>query len=261
MTRICFLNPFGTDSYDALIRETVSPSLPSDTELEIRHLEDSPANIDYFAPLTLGEVAVMRATIEAERDGFDAMVIGCCYDPGLAAARELTTMPVVGALEASLSMTLFFGHRFALVTDHHKAAPKIENLIRQYGFESNCRAVTAIEWFIDDMVNDPDAVARDAYARCSETLERERAEVAVIGCTIVAACYERAALAGAQELRDLAVINPNLMAVKQAQILAELSSVGQYRMSRAGFNEQHAARNPEEAEMIREWLSPAKTAT
>jgi len=50
MTKICFLNPFGTEVYDALIEETVTPSLRPGTELVIRHLVDYPANMDYFVP-------------------------------------------------------------------------------------------------------------------------------------------------------------------------------------------------------------------
>ena len=72
--RICFLNPFGTDDYDRLISDTLSPSLRGATDLEIRHLEDCPRNIDYYVPKHLVEVEVIRAAIAAEQDGFDAVV-------------------------------------------------------------------------------------------------------------------------------------------------------------------------------------------
>jgi allantoin racemase len=50
MARICFLNPFGTDSYDELIDSTLRPALQGATEFEIRHLSHAPRNIDYYAP-------------------------------------------------------------------------------------------------------------------------------------------------------------------------------------------------------------------
>ncbi|MBX5470244.1 MAG: hydantoin racemase [Thermoleophilaceae bacterium] len=256
MSKICFLNPFGTDAYDAIVEETIAPSLRSGTELEIRHLEDCPRNIDYYVPKHLVEVEVLKAVVQAERDGFDAFVIGCCYDPALTQARELTDMPVVGPLEASAMLSRPFGHRFAVVTDHHKAVPEIEDRIRLYGLEPNCRSVRAIEWFVDDMIGDPAAVARDAHARCREVLEHDRAEVALLGCTIVAACYEQAVLRGATELADLAIVNPNLMAVKVAELLADLRAVGQYRMSRRGYYEQHAQHDTEEASEVLALLAP-----
>ena len=250
MSRICFLNPFGTDDYDGLIAETLTPSLRGGTEVEIRHLEGAPRNLDFYVPKHLVEVEVLRAVRAAELDGYDAMVIGCCYDPALTQARELTDMPVVGPLEASASLARLFGHRFSVVTDHEKAVPELEDRIRIYGLEANCRSVRAIDWYVDDMIGDPAAVARDAYDRCREVLERDRAEVVVLGCTIVSACYEREVLRGAAELGSLAVVNPNLMAVKVAEMLADLRAVGQYRMSRRAYYRKHADHDAEEAASI-----------
>ena len=44
MTRICFLNPFGTDQFDELVGDTLRPYLRPGTEVEITHLEDCPRN-------------------------------------------------------------------------------------------------------------------------------------------------------------------------------------------------------------------------
>jgi allantoin racemase len=250
MTRICFLNPFGTDDYDELVAATLTPSLRRGTAVEIRHLEGCPRNIDYYVPKHLVEVEVLRAVLQAEREGFDALVIGCCYDPALTQARELTDMPVIGPLEASASLARLFGHRFAVVTDHRKAVPEIEDRIRVYGLEANCRSVSAIDWYVDDMISDPAAVARDAYARCADVMERDRAEAVVVGCTIVAACLEKAILDGADQLADLAIVNPNVMAIKVAELFADLRAVGQYRISRSGYYAQHAQHDPAEAASV-----------
>ena len=258
MSRICFLNPFGTDDYDELIAATLTPSLRAGTEVEIRHLDDCPRNIDYYVPKHLVEVEVLRAVRDADRDGFDALVIGCCYDPGLTQARELTDMPVIGPLEASVALARHFGHRFSVVTDPRKAVPELEDLVRRYGLEVNCRSVRAIDWYVDDMIRDTPAVARDAYARCRDVIEHDRAEAVVLGCTIVAACFEKAILDGARELADLAVINPNLMAVKTAELFADLRAVGQYRISRSGYYQQHAQHDPAEAETILALLDRAR---
>jgi allantoin racemase len=259
MPRLCFLNPFGTDAYDELIASTLLPSLRSSTEVEIRHLAHAPRDIDYYAAKHLAETEIMAAAVAAEREGFDAFVIGCCYDPALTQARELTEMPVVAPLEASVLLSRLFGHRFSVVTDHRKAVPELEDRVRVYGIEANCRSVRAIDWYVDDMVGDPDAVARDAYDRCVEVMESDGAETVVLGCTIIAACYERAVLRGADELATAAIINPNLMAVKVAELLADLRAAGQYRISRAGYYQQHAQHDPNEArEVLEEYLSTAE---
>jgi allantoin racemase len=255
MTRICFLNTFGTNQYDELIRSTLEPYLRQDTEVDITHLDAGPRNLDYFVPKHLVETEILRAVREADRAGYDAFVIGCCYDPGLTAARELTDMPVVGPLEASVALSRPFGHRYSVVTDHWKAVPELEDRIRVYGAEPNCRSVSAIDWYVDDMVHDFAAVARDARARCLEVLERDRAEVVVLGCTIVAACYEKAQMQGLLQGEPAPIINPNVMAIKAAELLADLRAVGQYRISRRGYYQQHAAHDPIEAAEVLQALS------
>lgn len=247
MTRICFCNPFGTDQFDELVLDTLTPYLREGTTVESVHIDNCPRNIDYYLPKHLVETELFKLILEAEEDGFDAFVIGCCYDPGLTVAREITSMPVVGPLEASCANVRPFGQRFSVVTDHRKAVPELEDLVRKYGVWPNCRSVRAIDWYVDDMVKDPASVARDAAAKCAAVMEEDDAEAIVLGCTIIAACYEKAQLEGLADIPALPIVNPNVMAVKQAELFADLAKVGQYRISRKGYYQQHAQHDADEA--------------
>jgi allantoin racemase len=261
---ICFLNPFGTDLYDDLIERTLRPALHGTTEVEIRHLVHAVPNIDYWAEKHLGEVEVMKAAIEAEQDGFDAFVIGCCYDPALSQCRELVDIPVIGPLEASVSLARLYGQSFAVVTDHRKAVTEIRDRVRLYGLESNCRAVDAIDWHISDIAAEPERAAEDTIKRVQEVMARTGAETVVIGCTIVSASFELAVLAGDERFLGLSVVNPNVMAVKLAEMFADLHATKQYRISRVGYYQRHEAFDPVEAAEIRSMLtdrSPTKASS
>ena len=109
------------------------------------------------------EVAIFRAVRRLEEEGYDAVVVGCCYDPGVKVARELVDIPVVGPLEAAMNHASYFGHRFTVLTDHRKAVPWLEDLVRLHG-AANCRGVRCIDWYVTDMIRDPSAVADDAAA-------------------------------------------------------------------------------------------------
>jgi allantoin racemase len=185
--RIAFINPFGTDAYDAIIAETLGPLAMDDTELEIRNLIGAPENIDYFWPKHLLEVAVFEECMGLEDEGFDAIVVGCCYDPGVRVARELVDIPVVGPLEAALNMVSYFGHRATVVTDHHKAVPYLEDLVRLYG-QQNVRNVRCIDWWVTEMIRSPAEVAADAARVSTAALQEDDADLVVLGCTIIAAC-------------------------------------------------------------------------
>src|ERR1700691_4549253 len=113
--RINFINPFGTEAYDGIIKDTLSHYRNDGTELVITHLDGCPADMDYFYPKHLVESALLEAIMCSEEEGFDAVISGCCYDPAVAVARELVDIPVVGPMEASLQMSAYFGRSVAIV--------------------------------------------------------------------------------------------------------------------------------------------------
>ncbi|MFP3462780.1 aspartate/glutamate racemase family protein [Arthrobacter globiformis] len=255
-TRICFLNPFGTAQYDELITKVLSSSLRESTQLDVWHLAEGPRNLDYYAPKQVVQVEILRAAKAAEEAGYDALVIGCLYDPALTEARELVSIPVVGPLEASTSLARMFGHRYAIVTDHHKAVPEIEDRLRIYGTDANCRNVEAVGWFVEEMIKDTEAVAVDTHARAKEALARTGAETILIGCTIVSACYELAVQQGRADLAGLPIINPNLVAVKTAEMFADMHRAGQYRVARSAYYQNLADHDPAEAAAVAPYFQP-----
>ena len=84
------------------------------------------------------------------------------------------------------------------------------------------------------MMDNVDAVAADAYETSVQVLNSSGAETIIIGCTIVSACYEQVAM-HEMSYRELSVINPNVVALKQAEMLADMNRQGQYRISRAAY--------------------------
>ena len=206
--RIAFINPFGTPLYDDLIRETLIPYALPETHVDVVHVDSAPQNIDYYWPKHLIEAALFDLVPHLEEEGYQAVIIGCCYDPGVRVARELVDIPVVGPLEAAMNMASYFGHDYTIVTDHHKAVPYLEDLVRLYG-DRNCRGVRCINWWVTEMVRDPAAVARDAVTECLRALEEDRAEVAILGCTIIGGCLEKH-MRETGQYADVPILNPNL---------------------------------------------------
>jgi allantoin racemase len=236
--RIEFINPFGTPAYDAIVSETLTACAAPGTELVVSSLTGCPPNIDYYYSKHLMETVVFEKVMQSEAAGFDAVVVGCCYDPGVRVARELVSIPVIGPLEASMQMAGYFGHSYTIVTDHHKAVPYLEDMVRLYGLGGNCRGVRCIDWWVKDMVLDPDSVARDTIAIARRVLAETRAEVIVMGCTIIAACHQRHCLANPAARGEATILNPNLLALKMAESLADLKRLGAYGIARGGYYEQ-----------------------
>jgi len=90
---------------------------------------------------------------------FDGAIVACFGDPGLFAARELTTAPVVGISEASMLTALTLGRRFSILTTTPRNAAKLEDLVRLYGLESRCASVRASRMTVLDAHHQPAAIA------------------------------------------------------------------------------------------------------
>jgi allantoin racemase len=257
--RINFINPFGTSVYNDLITETLTPYLSEGNELVVTNTTDCPENIDYYYNKHLVETTVYEDVIKAEADGFDAVIVGCCYDPGVRVARELVDIPVIGPLEATMMLAPYYGHDYVVVTDHHKAVPYLRDLVRLYG-GANCRDVSCINWFVTDMIRDTEGVARDALAKTKQVMEDKGAEAVILACTIISACTEKW-LIDTKASRELTVLNPNTMALKMAETLGDLKKKGLYNINRSGFYQKMQQHNAAEfAEVRQKYGRPSKSA-
>lgn len=245
--KVEFLNPFGTDRYDDLVGRTLSEFAREDTDLEITHLEGSPEDIDYYYYKHLMETGIFERVLEAEREGIDAIVIGCCYDPGVRVARELVDVPVVGPLEAGIRLSPYYGHDFAILTDHHKAVPYLEDLVGTLGAGPRFRGIDAVEWWASDMPENTATVADDACEYAQSLVESSGAEVVVLACTLIAACMD-----DNRTYPDVPVINPNVAGLKMAELLGDLYRTGQYEINRRGYYESPRTADPEGYEAVRE---------
>ena len=93
------------------------------------------------------------------------------------------------------------------------------------------------------MIEDTTAVADDAAAACLVALKEDQAEVVILGCTIIGGCLEREIMTTGRH-RDLPILNPNLLALKAAETLADLHRMGKYNISRVGLYQKHEQHDP-----------------
>lgn len=255
--KINFVNPFGTSAYNDLISETLTPYLARDTELVVTNTVNCPENIDYYYNKHLIEEAIFESCIDAQKKGYDAVIIGCCYDPGVRVARELVDIPVIGPLEATMQLAPYYGHDYVVVTDHHKAVPYLRDLVRLYGEDAHCRDVSSIDWWVTEMIQDTTGVARDAFAAATRIMNEKQAEVAILACTIISASHEKW-LRDTGSPRNHSILNPNTMALKVAQSLAELKQQGAYGLSRKAYYQGMEQRSAEEFMQVREEFGQRK---
>ncbi|MDB5408618.1 MAG: hypothetical protein JWL84_3530 [Rhodospirillales bacterium] len=100
----------------------------------------------FFHPLTEFRCAdqTIRNALTAEREGYDAFVIGHFQEPGLTECRGTLDIPVIGLGEAATHFACSIGRRFGLVTIDPVFVPWHEEQIVRHGLERRCAGVRAI---------------------------------------------------------------------------------------------------------------------
>lgn len=77
--------------------------------------------------------ALVKKAIEAERNGFDAVIQSNTFDPGVEASRLAVRIPVIGLLRASLHFAATLCDRFGLIVPLETHVPHTMRLVQTYG--------------------------------------------------------------------------------------------------------------------------------
>jgi allantoin racemase len=187
-----------------------------------------PASIESAYEEYLSVPGAIERLVEAERDGFDGTILGCFGDPGIDAAREMVSFPVVGPGEASMLFAAALGHRFSVVTVLDSVVPLLERLAWQVGVDRKLASVRAIGVPVLELDRDPDETLTRMVREGEAARDHDRADVIVIGCMTMAFGDRQGELAGRL---GIPVVNPVYAAVKLMQAQCELG----LRHSRRAF--------------------------
>ena len=147
----------------------------------------------------------------------DAFILACWGDPGIEAAREITSKPVVGIAEASLYMANMLAAKWSVVTTLHRVRDMVEKTVYKTGLTARCASVRTTTLSVLATEQDR-SVTLDVLTEASQRAIREDgAEAICLGC---------AGMSGLeQQLEDrlgVPVIDAVAAAVKIAESLVSL---------------------------------------
>ncbi|PDT63970.1 hydrogenase expression protein HupH [Bradyrhizobium ottawaense] len=152
------------------------------TEVVVLDVADGPRSIESAYEEAISIPSTVDRIVKCERDGFDAAIIGCFADPGLEAARELVTMPVVGPCESSLLLAASLGHKFSVLTIFESMAAAKELLVRKVGVRDKLASVRATGIPVLELTNDPAATKARLVEVARACVLEDRADAFLFGC-------------------------------------------------------------------------------
>jgi len=217
--RICATIPHarGLESWGPLHEAMVAEIAYDGVEVVIRDLPDVPVmSIKSRHDADMVAAAHTRAALQAEREGFDAVAMGCLFEPGVEAARQMLTIPVVGEAEASMRLAGLGGRRFSFVGPSG-GEDRLRERAHRYGFSEQLASIRGVKAVSLSFAAEEEGLVEAMIKEAKMAIEEDGAQ-AIIGYGGLALLKEmRRAL-------PVPVINP----VTAAILLAEAAVRSQW---------------------------------
>jgi allantoin racemase len=121
----------------------------------------------------------------------DAVYLACFGDPGLAALKEISPMPVVGMAEASCRAACSRGERFAIVTGGARWEPMLREFVSGLGLSERLAAIRTIAPAGDEIARDPEAALAHLAAACTACATQDGADAVILGGAALAGLAAR----------------------------------------------------------------------
>lgn len=164
----------------------------ADTEISVDCIDGGPESIESSYDEVLAGPHILRKVTQAEKDGYDAIIIYCGSDPAVAAARELVKIPVIGPGKLSKMVALDMGYRFSVLTVLPTCIARDTEAVYEKGFDmTRLASVRSIGIPVSDVREDMDATFNALYQAGRLCVEKDGAHCVVLSCLGMAGMGER----------------------------------------------------------------------
>ncbi len=220
--KIRSVTPIITEVFGPMILEEFAAVARPDTEISNVFLASGPASVESAYDEAVAIPDIIARVRQAEEEGMDAVIINCFGDPGLDAAREVVSIPVIGPCEAAMHVAAMLGHKFSVVTVLDRLIPELELHAQKYGVEGRLASARSLDLPVLDLEKGRDQFVARAVEKAVEAIEEDGAHVIVLGCTGLAGLDRQIETGLRDKGHDVPVIDPASTALKLAEALVDL---------------------------------------
>jgi Asp/Glu/hydantoin racemase len=209
-------------------------------------------------PTLLNKVDIVAAMVELEADGADAVMVACSGDPGVAEARTLLRIPVVGPMEAGLTLALSYGWRFGILTVEDRTwSSNMDQMVNQLGLLSRYvgqrKLHTPTAVIFTEGFENPEVVRDDILARAAELVE-DGADAICVGSAGLSTFTSHFRIAKMDD-PEVPIFDVISIGLKMAELRAELKSrMGIPEISRAGWYSEFSPKDFSRVNKLFGWV-------
>lgn len=252
-------------AYTKLITANLERAKRADTEVVHRYVGHLRRATDTAIayPTMLNKVDIVDQMVMLEDDGVDAVMVACSGDPGVAEARTLLRIPVVGPMEAAMSLACSYGWRFGILTVADSTwSSNMDQLVNQYGFSARYAGLRQLELptmtIFTEGFERPAMVREDIEGRARE-LVGDGAEVVLIGTAGVSTFASSFEISRVED-PEIPIFDVISVGLKFAELRADLQrQMGVPPVSRAGWYGTFSRRDRQRVDKLFGWTAGSTT--
>lgn len=168
-------------SEEGRLREDVAKSYSNaEVEVGIVHAPTSPYGGLGPAEIQLVAPYFHSAFLEAEQQGYNAVVPLGMLDLGIDGGRSLVDIPVIGPCEATFHIAAQLGDRFGVVCYHERTMPRQITMTRMYGMDAWIGGRRAVGLHLREMADNKELLRENLVAACKDLTEKDGADVLIM---------------------------------------------------------------------------------
>ncbi len=166
----------------ALLRQWADPGVEVDVGLP----RSGPPSVESRVDAALTVPEVLRGAVEAEREGYHAVIVSCYSDPGMEAARELVDIPVLGSGLCSMHVAAMLGARFSILAPRAGGGSRRFENPKKYGFADHYASTRGTGLSVMDLAKDRAGTLSRLAEVGRAAVDEDGADTVILGCMSMA---------------------------------------------------------------------------
>jgi len=214
-------------NYEEACERYVSKVARPDTEIHFASVEKRAPKMTlskYIQYLHVGQV--IESAIQAEREGFDAFVLGGMRDLGYSELREAVDIPVAFIGEASYQVACLLAPKFSLIHNDEAALQAATALIKKYGLVDRSIPGVQLGYSQTDLMaafeSHPERIIEEIKA-AARTVIKQGASILVMGFAAISVFLDER---GIREIDGVPVLDSQAAAIKVAEMEVDFRRLG-----------------------------------
>jgi allantoin racemase len=148
----------------------------ADVSLAMECLRETRVTIDSLLDAALAAPEIVRMAVQAERDGYEGVVLYCFSDPAVDACREAVRIPVIGGGQAAYLAAAAVARQFGVIVPDAARIPEKRMFAHSTGVDAG-----RVCGFEAPRPGDPEGL-QGLIAAGERMIQRDGAQAVVLGC-------------------------------------------------------------------------------